>query len=76
MDFLEKLRLEVQDENLTKAERLKQVIEQVMENLPLPAKLIVSQTMSSDFLCSVDENKIDEFLVAGYALLDYIAGEE
>lgn len=76
MDFLEKLHLEVQDENLTKAERLKTVIEQVMENLPLPAKLMVSQMMSSDFLCNIDENKIDEFLVAGYSLLDYIAGEE
>ena len=76
MDFLENLHLEVQDENLTKAERLKQVIEQVMENLPLPAKLMVSQMMSSDFLCNVNDEKIDEFLVAGYALLDYIDGEE
>ena len=62
MDWVEKLRSEVQANDLTKIERVRLLAEKMMENLPIMPKMLIQNMGFLDYLCKIEESDIDAFL--------------
>ena len=62
MEWAEKLRSEVQANDLTKTERVRLLAEKMMENLPIMPKMLIQNMGFLDYLYKIEEYDIDAFL--------------
>ena len=62
MEWVEKLRQEVQENDLTKIERVRLLAEKMMENLPMMPKMLIQNMGFLDYLYNIEESDIDAFL--------------
>ena len=61
-EWVEKLKLEVQENDLTKTERVRLLAEKMMENLPIMPKMLIQNMVFLDYLYRLEESDIDAFL--------------
>ena len=61
-EWVEKLRQEVQENDLTKTERVRLLAEKMMENLPMMPKMMIQNLGFLDYLYKIEESDIDTFL--------------
>ena len=61
-EWVEKLKSEVQENGLTKIERVKLLAEKMMENLPIMPKMLIQNMGFMDYLYKIEESDIDAFL--------------
>ena len=61
-EWVEKLKLEVQENGLTKIERVRLLAEKMMENLPIMPKMLIQNMGFLDYLYRIEESDIDAFL--------------
>ena len=62
MEWVEKLRQEVQENDLTKTERVRLLAEKMIENLPIMPKMLIQNLGFLDYLCKIEESDIDGFI--------------
>ena len=62
MEWVEKLRQEVQENDLTKTERVRLLAEKMMENLPIMTKMLIQNMGFLDYLYKIEESDIDGFI--------------
>ena len=62
MEWVEKLRSEVQANDLTKTERVRLLAEKMMENLPMMPKMLIQNMGFLDYLYKIEESDIDGFI--------------
>lgn len=62
MEWVAKLRSEVQENDLTKTERVRLLAEKMMENLPIMPKMLIQNMGFLDYLYKIEESDIDAFL--------------
>lgn len=74
--MLEAIQLEALETNLTKIDRLQNVLNQIQDQLPLTVRAMLTTMGFSDKLLSdLDEEKVDNLIEKLYEILDYIDGE-
>ena len=61
-EWAEKLRQEVQENDLTKIERVRLLAEKMMENLPIMPKTLIQNMGFMDYLYRLEESDIDYFI--------------
>ena len=61
-EWVEKLRQEVQENDLTKTERVRLLAEKMMENLPIMPKMLIQNMGFLDYLYKIEESDIDYFI--------------
>ena len=61
-EWVEKLRSEVQENDLTKIERVRLLAEKMMENLPIMPKMLIQNMGFLDYLYKIEESDIDGFI--------------
>ena len=61
-EWVEKLRQEVQENDLTKTERVRLLAEKMMENMPIMPKMLIQNMGFLDYLYKIEESDIDAFL--------------
>ena len=61
-EWVEKLKLEVQENDLTKIERVRLLAEKMMENLPPIPKMMIQNMGFLDYLYRLEESDIDYFI--------------
>ena len=61
-EWVEKLKLEVQENGLTKIERVRLLAEKMMENLPPIPKMMIQNMGFLDYLYKLEESDVDYFI--------------
>ena len=61
-EWVEELEQEVQENDLTKIERVRLLAEKMIENLPIIPKMMLQNLGFLDYLYKIEESDIDAFL--------------